>query len=227
MNISEVQKEFFTHILEKFRLAESSDRTFILLDIKTKDGYDIYFRVDENSETYSILVTSSNKNYVISKYIDNLDSSMETWFLVPYIMLSLLIHSEICKYSGEYCVLYKSKCYHYCKNLNSIDYELIVKEKLKDCRFLKNQFYLFKSFYKNKVDECCVCYEVTKSKTSCSHFVCIPCQINILNTSINACPYCRKSKAIKIQTIDELLDSELTETESELLSSIAIENEEF
>jgi hypothetical protein len=36
-----------------------------------------------------------------------------------------------------------------------------------------------------------------------------------------------KSKAIKIQTIDELLDSELTETESELLSSIAIENEEF
>ena len=113
---------------------------------------------------------------------------------------------------------------------------MIVKEKMKDCRFLKNQFYLFKSFYKNKVDECCVCYEVTQSKTSCSHFVCIPCQINILNTSINACPYCRKSKAIKIQTIDEHLDSELTESESEsetetennnMISSIDIEIEEF
>jgi hypothetical protein len=224
MNITEAQKDFFTHILEKFR--NDSCDTFILLDVKTKDGYNIYFRINENSGTYSILI-ASNKNFVITEYIDNLESCAETWFSIPYIMLSLLVHSEICKYSGEYCVLSKSKCYQYCKNLNNNDYELIVKEKLKDCRFLKNQFYLFKSFYKNKVDECCVCYEVTKSKTSCSHFVCIPCQINILNTSINSCPYCRKSKAIKIQTINQLCDYESTESESEMLSSIAIENEEF
>ena len=65
MDIQEVQKEFFTHILEKFRLTDSSDRTFILLDIKTKDGYDIYFQVDERWDKYSILITS-NKNFVIT-----------------------------------------------------------------------------------------------------------------------------------------------------------------
>ena len=39
--------------------------------------------------------------------------------------------------------------------------------------------------------ECCVCYDETLTKTSCSHFLCIECWSNIKNMD---CPYCRHKK---------------------------------
>jgi len=46
-----------------------------------------------------------------------------------------------------------------------------------------------------KYDECCVCYDKTITKTSCEHYLCVECWINIKNT--NECPICRYNQ-IKI-----------------------------
>ncbi len=46
-----------------------------------------------------------------------------------------------------------------------------------------------------KTNECCVCWDVTMTKTSCSHFICLDCWTKLTNKS--NCPYCRCSN-IKI-----------------------------
>ena len=40
----------------------------------------------------------------------------------------------------------------------------------------------------NKDDKCSVCFDFTKTKTPCSHILCIPCWIKIKN---KCCPICR------------------------------------
>lgn len=61
-------------------------------------------------------------------------------------------------------------------------------------------------FCYNNIDcgDCCVCYDKTLIKTSCSHFLCVDCWSKINNISM--CPYCRKKK-IKVSTIKIIKNS--------------------
>lgn len=45
-----------------------------------------------------------------------------------------------------------------------------------------------------EIGECCVCYDKTSTKTSCSHFVCVECLTNLKKKE---CPYCRNT-SVKI-----------------------------
>lgn len=83
-------------------------------------------------------------------------------------------------------------------------FELDLKTNLKINNFLdvKTNYILgFDTFDTSYADsgDCCVCYEKTLTKTSCSHFLCVECWTKIKNVS--ECPYCRNKK-IKIKSID-------------------------
>lgn len=59
--------------------------------------------------------------------------------------------------------------------------------KLKDSSFYE-KLSSFKNIKMN-FGECCICYENTRSKTTCNHFICDRCHSNMKR---NVCPLCRK-----------------------------------
>ena len=42
-------------------------------------------------------------------------------------------------------------------------------------------------------NECCVCYEITKHKINCNHYVCLDCTDRMI-TNKKLCPYCRQDR---------------------------------
>jgi hypothetical protein len=166
--------------------------------IKSIDGIDCYIRLHFESSSHTIETTSVSKYSLLMKITPYLVNDRSDSLLWNYFFFCN--NDENIVINNETDLAHALRAYS--KMISNLQFDRL------SCFFCAPMNYMIETELRNVFsisdslteawEECSICMNHTLTKTSCNHFVCVPCaDKSCYVTEKTCCPICRKENALE------------------------------